>query len=725
MKKASDIPKLVVIATPHDSKTNGTGRFACAKAELLIGAAALIRPPIGDVLITTSLDEVITYAGKHPILVCGEDTLHHGINAWLSRAGAAPIRQDRVEFLDQWIANAGVTVAEGFPIFGNDDLEWLGQHPEFIVGRMFDAAGIVLHRRWSERHDDDEPGMIDIILAKAARRTDEERAEANTAKPKELSLDDDPQDALKATAKPLRGPARTPAERRRILGLDDELRQAVFGQDHAVSDVAEQMVLAKSGLQRPSRPLGSFLFAGPTGVGKTELARQLAVALDAPLVRLDMSEYYDRHSISGLIGAVSGYKDSQRGGTLTNAVISDPNSVVLFDEIEKGHPDVLNLLLQILDAARLTDGRGTVVDFRGTTIVLTTNLGARAKAKRQAMGFTDNDRPEDEDGEINEAIERALPPELRARIDRTMVFNRLTRDMMPRFVGKSLSILQAQLMMTGMGFEASDEAKTWLSRNGYDKNAGARPLERIIDDSIRRPAARLLLSKGHEPGILRVEMGEKNPKVFLDRPKARDTGAKAYRALARVYDARRDEEAHHAETRTNGSTLSEDLSYRFSREVGLWSILLTPADIASIRQDPVDDNEFIAVRVTKCPEGFLMPITQKDLVRTRRPGLIEEAIRGRPCFVFDRPSLARYINPFLEDGGFRPIEPSRVEYLAEQAREVGEYHDSSLFELGFSGGPGMRLPENGAISPLFVAKWACEIINFILGILEQKKLFEL
>jgi ATP-dependent Clp protease ATP-binding subunit ClpA len=270
--------------------------------------------------------------------------------------------------------------------------------------------------------------------------------------------------------------------------LERDLKTVVFGQDQAIHHLSAAIKLARAGLREPEKPIGSYLFSGPTGVGKTEVARQLAKILGIELVRFDMSEYMERHSVSRLIGAPPGYVGFDQGGLLTDAVDQHPHVVLLLDEIEKAHPDLFNILLQVMDHGKLTDHNGKTVDFRNVILIMTTNAGAADLAK-PAVGFEREKRI----GEDTEAIERMFTPEFRNRLDSVIGFKNLTPEVMDRVVDKFIIQLEAQLSERHVVIELSDDARAWLSKKGYDPLFGARPLSRIIQEYVKKPLAEELL----------------------------------------------------------------------------------------------------------------------------------------------------------------------------------------------------------------------------------------
>ena len=266
--------------------------------------------------------------------------------------------------------------------------------------------------------------------------------------------------------------------------LDTDLNRVVFGQSAAIEQVSAAMKLARAGLRDPSKPIGAFLFSGPTGVGKTEVAKQLASTLGIEMLRFDMSEYMERHTVSRLIGAPPGYVGHDQGGLLTDAVDQHPHAVVLLDEIEKAHPDVYNILLQVMDNGMLTDAVGKKVDFRNTILIMTTNAGAADNA-RASIGFGRGKV----EGEDDKAIQRLFAPEFRNRLDAIVAFKALDSETIKSVVTKFIIQLEAQLADRNITIELTDEAADWLAKNGFDELYGARPLARVIQEHIKKPLA--------------------------------------------------------------------------------------------------------------------------------------------------------------------------------------------------------------------------------------------
>ena len=347
----------------------------------------------------------------------------------------------------------------------------------------------------------DEVGAAQMLLPEGKRRKtitvkDVEAVVAKIARipPKSVSRDD----------------------RLALQNLERDLKTMVFGQEKAIDALSSAIKLARAGLREPEKPIGAYLFSGPTGVGKTEVARQLARSLGIELIRFDMSEYMERHSVSRLLGAPPGYVGFDQGGLLTDAIDQHPHAVLLLDEIEKAHPDLFNVLLQVMDHGKLTDHNGKTVDFRNVILIMTTNAGASQMAK-PAIGFAREGRT----GEDTEAIERMFSPEFRNRLDATITFANLSPEIVAKVVDKFVMQLEAQLADRQVTIELSDAARAWLARTGYDPLYGARPLARVIQEHIKKPLAEeLLFGKLEKGGIVRVEVSEDKLRFTYPPPAA-------------------------------------------------------------------------------------------------------------------------------------------------------------------------------------------------------------
>ena len=285
-----------------------------------------------------------------------------------------------------------------------------------------------------------------------------------------------------------------------LKNLETELKRLVFGQDRAIEALASSIKLARAGLREPEKPIGCYLFSGPTGVGKTEVAKRLAEVMGVNLLRFDMSEYMERHSVSRLIGAPPGYVGFDQGGLLTDGIDQHPYTVLLLDEIEKAHPDLFNILLQVMDHGKLTDHNGKSVDFRNVILIMTTNAGAQDMA-REAIGFGNSVR----EGDDQEAIIRMFTPEFRNRLDAVIAFSHLPPNVVRKVVEKFVLQLEAQLSERQINIEISSEAADWLAVKGYDQQMGARPLSRVIQEKVKKPLAEeVLFGKLSKGGTVRI-----------------------------------------------------------------------------------------------------------------------------------------------------------------------------------------------------------------------------
>ncbi|MEN3167001.1 ATP-dependent Clp protease ATP-binding subunit ClpA [Gluconobacter sp. OJB] len=368
---------------------------------------------------------------------------------------------------------------------------------EALRGAVELAAKYVHDRKLPDKAIDviDEVGAARMLIPENKRRKtvtlkDVEEAIAKIARipPKSVSADD----------------------RETLRHLERDLRNMVFGQDKAIDALAAAIKLSRAGLRDAEKPIGNYLFSGPTGVGKTEVAKQLSNSLGIELIRFDMSEYMERHSISRLIGAPPGYVGFDQGGLLTDAIDQHPHAVLLLDEIEKAHPDLFNVLLQVMDHGRLTDHNGKVVDFRNVILIMTTNAGA-ADLSKEAIGFGRTVRS----GEDEEAVKRLFTPEFRNRLDAIIPFANLTPETVGRVVEKFVLQLEAQLADRHVTIEISSSAKEWLAERGYDRLYGARPLGRVIQEYIKKPLAEeLLFGRLAQGGAVRI--GMKNGALDFD-----------------------------------------------------------------------------------------------------------------------------------------------------------------------------------------------------------------
>ena len=366
---------------------------------------------------------------------------------------------------------------------------------KYTQGALSTAAELSA-RYINDRHLPDK--AIDVIdEAGAAQRIQPKSKQKKVITPKEIE---------DIVAKIARVPAKTVAsdERNALKNLDRDLKAVVFGQDKAIDAMATAIKMTRSGLGNPQKPIGSFLFSGPTGVGKTEVARQLAYTLGVELIRFDMSEYMERHAVSRLIGAPPGYVGFEQGGLLTEAITKNPYAVLLLDEIEKAHPDIFNVLLQVMDHGTLTDNNGRKADFRNVVIIMTTNAGAEAMNKT-GIGFSLPKKSGDEMAEIK----RLFTPEFRNRLDATISFAPLDEGIILRVVDKFLMQLEEQLHAKKVEAHFTAELRAWLAKKGFDPLMGARPMARLIQDTIRKALAdELLFGRLSEGGEVTVDLDE-------------------------------------------------------------------------------------------------------------------------------------------------------------------------------------------------------------------------
>jgi ATP-dependent Clp protease ATP-binding subunit ClpA len=329
-------------------------------------------------------------------------------------------------------------------------------------------------------------------------------------------------------------------DKRALEHLERDLKQVVYGQDAAVKRLSTAMKLSRAGLRDPDKPIGSFLFSGPTGVGKTEVARQLASIMGIPLQRFDMSEYMERHSVSRLIGAPPGYVGYDQGGLLTDAIDQQPHCVLLLDEIEKAHPDLFGILLQVMDNGRLTDHHGKTVDFRNVVLIMTTNAGASDMAS-QGIGFGDVSKEDAQE----EAVKRMFTPEFRNRLDAIVPFTYLGRSTVARVVDKFILQLELQLADQNVHIQFDSEARAWLAEKGYDKLYGARPMSRLIQEKIKQPLAEeLLFGKLSGGGEVHVSLKDAQPAFELTpspprvRPARGKPGAKKGKPVSKAKETK-------------------------------------------------------------------------------------------------------------------------------------------------------------------------------------------
>ncbi len=374
-------------------------------------------------------------------------------------------------------------------------LQGLKRYYEAHHDVTYDEEAIVAAAELAGKHINDRflpDKAIDVMdeAGAAVKLMDEEE------RPERRVTSDDIEQVVASTAKiPPKSVSRSDKER--LQSLEQELKFVLYGQNHAVEQVVRAIKLSRSGLGNPTKPVGSFLFAGPTGVGKTELAKQLARVLGVEFLRFDMSEYMEKHTVSRLIGAPPGYVGFDQGGLLTDAINKTPHSVLVLDEIEKAHPDVFNILLQVMDHATLTDNNGKKADFRNVILIMTTNAGAREMTNadigfRTAIEGGGNGQNKGL-GKAKSAIERTFSPEFRNRLDAWIQFNQLEMSHVERVVDKFVDELRVQLVEKNVTIELTDTARAWMARQGFDPLYGARPMARLIQQKIREPLAEAIL----------------------------------------------------------------------------------------------------------------------------------------------------------------------------------------------------------------------------------------
>jgi ATP-dependent Clp protease ATP-binding subunit ClpA len=370
--------------------------------------------------------------------------------------------------------------------------------------RAIRAAAELAAKHINDRQLPDK--AIDVLDEAGARdrmRTEQRRHRRITAR-----------DVERVVAKIAKIPERTVSadDQAALKDLVPELRRVIFGQDLAIEAIASAIKLARSGLASPERPIGNFLFSGPTGVGKTELAKQLARILGVEFLRFDMTEYQEKHTVSRLIGAPPGYVGFDQGGLLTDAIRKTPYAVLLLDEIEKAHPDIFNLLLQVMDHATLTDNNGRKADFRHVVLILTTNAGAQELSARRVGFGTDQSEP----GNARNAIERTFSPEFRNRLDAWVAFDSLPPEVILRVVDKLVKELEGQLAEKKIRIELSAEGRIWLAEHGFDRKMGARPMARLIQNEVKKPLAeKILFGELHAGGTVLVEVEPDGAKLRL------------------------------------------------------------------------------------------------------------------------------------------------------------------------------------------------------------------
>ncbi|MCP4701085.1 MAG: ATP-dependent Clp protease ATP-binding subunit ClpA [Gammaproteobacteria bacterium] len=393
------------------------------------------------------------------------------------------------------------------------------EHHEIKYARpALRAASELAHKYINDRHLPDK--AIDVI--------DEAGAKQRLLPPSKRKKTINVNEIEKIVAKMARIPPKNVSisDKEALKNLERDLKMVVYGQEEAIGTLATAIKMSRSGLGNPQKPIGSFLFAGPTGVGKTEVTRQLARILGIELIRFDMSEYMERHTVSRLIGAPPGYVGFDQGGLLTEAVAKQPHAVLLLDEVEKSHPDVFNLLLQVMDHGTLTDTNGRPADFRNIIIVMTTNAGAD-RISRASMGFTQQDHS----GDAGEAIQRTFSPEFRNRLDAIVHFKALDTKTIGHVVDKFVIELETQLESKHVILDVDENTRRWLAKHGYDRLMGARPMARLIQEKIKKPLAEeLLFGRLEKGGHVRVK--EKDGELQFSFDAAKKEGEKLKAKIA-------------------------------------------------------------------------------------------------------------------------------------------------------------------------------------------------
>ena len=453
------------------------------------------------------LKAVVNALEKHQSALLFIDEIHTVVGAGATSGGTMDASNLLKPALTGKLRCIGATTFSEYKAFEKDRaLSRRFQKIDVLEPSRDDAVRILegLQSRFEEHHGlkyspESLPRAVDLAMRHLAERklpdsaidVIDEAGAAQTLLPEEARVSIIHEPEIEAVvARMARIPEKTISkdDSEVLRNLEHALGSAVYGQEKAVQEVSSAIKLSRAGLRDPNKPIGAYLFSGPTGVGKTELAKTLALTLGVPFLRFDMSEYMEKHSVSRLIGAPPGYVGFDQGGLLTDAVLQNPHSVLLLDEIEKAHPDLFSILLQVMDYGKLTDHTGKQVDFRSTVLIMTTNAGA-SEANEKLVGFTGSSKT----GEDAAAIKRMFTPEFRNRLDAVVPFNALEPVVMESIVDKFLHQLEDQLLERKVELSVTAAARSWLAKKGYDRLYGARPLARVIQERIKKPVANELL----------------------------------------------------------------------------------------------------------------------------------------------------------------------------------------------------------------------------------------
>src|SRR5512138_729581 len=430
-------------------------------------------------------------------LRCIGSTTFHDYKQTFERDHALARRFQKVEVFEPSVEDT-VRILQGLKKVYED------HHGVSYTPRALRAAAELSAKHINDRQLPDK--AIDVLDEAGARdrmRPDEKRRHRITAR-----------DVERVVAKIAKIPERTVSadDEAALMNLEPELKKVIYGQNPAVEAIVSAIKLSRSGLAAPEKPIGNFLFSGPTGVGKTELAKQLARILGVEFLRFDMTEYQEKHTVSRLIGAPPGYVGFDQGGLLTDAIRKTPYAVLLLDEIEKAHPDIFNLLLQVMDHATLTDNNGRKADFRHVVLIMTTNAGAQDLSARRVGFGSDHSDP----GNARNAIERTFSPEFRNRLDAWVAFDALPSEVILKVVDKLVKELEGQLAEKKVRIELSPDGRMWLAEHGFDRKMGARPMARLIQNEVKKPLAeKILFGELHDGGTVRVDVDPGGEKLSL------------------------------------------------------------------------------------------------------------------------------------------------------------------------------------------------------------------